>query len=184
MRKHTAYLQQKQEECLALLRSTGRDGIENLIAHIDRMGFFVAPGSTKHHRYRGGLLCHSLETYHEAVKMSRCYLGRGVGAPSFTLDELVVSTLLHDLCKADILRYDDNQHRVVTVKYGHGHSARSVRKIEESGFQLTTNERNAILWHMGGSKMPGTKEQHFANHPLSKIVFWADKWSIWKRIGQ
>ena len=54
-------LQQKKEECLSLLRSTGRDKIEDLITHITRMGYFEAPGSLKHHRFVGGLLSHSLE---------------------------------------------------------------------------------------------------------------------------
>ena len=38
-------LQQKTDECLALLRSTNRDKIENLISHITRMGYFEAPAS-------------------------------------------------------------------------------------------------------------------------------------------
>ena len=57
-------LQQKTDECLALLRSTKRDKIEDLITYITKMGYFVAPGSLKHHRFEGGLVSHSLETYH------------------------------------------------------------------------------------------------------------------------
>ena len=44
-------LEQKKEECLALLRSTKRPKIESLINHITKMGFFKAPGSLRHHRF-------------------------------------------------------------------------------------------------------------------------------------
>ena len=61
-------IQQKTDECLALLRSTNRDKIEDLIRHITRMGYFEAPGSLKHHRFVGGLVSHSLETYRKAME--------------------------------------------------------------------------------------------------------------------
>ena len=61
-------LKQKTEECIALLRSTNRDKIEDLIIFITRMGYFEAPGSLKHHRFEGGLVSHSLETYHKAYR--------------------------------------------------------------------------------------------------------------------
>ena len=38
-------VQQKKDECIALLCSTKRDKIEDLISHITRMGYFEAPGS-------------------------------------------------------------------------------------------------------------------------------------------
>lgn len=38
------------------LRSTKRDKIENLIAHMTKMGNFIAPGSLLHHRLEGGLV--------------------------------------------------------------------------------------------------------------------------------
>ena len=62
-------LKQKTDECLALLRSTHRDKIEDLIRHITRMGYFEAPGSLKHHRFEGGLVSHSLETYYKALQL-------------------------------------------------------------------------------------------------------------------
>ncbi len=62
-------LEQKKEECLALLRSTKRDKIEDLINYITNMGYFEAPGSLKHHRFVGGLVSHSLETYHKAMEL-------------------------------------------------------------------------------------------------------------------
>ena len=54
-------LQQNTGECLALLRSTNREKIEDLISHITNMGYFDAPGSKTHHRFVGGLVSHSLD---------------------------------------------------------------------------------------------------------------------------
>ena len=71
-------LQQKKEECLSLLRSTGRDKIEDLVTHVTRMGYFEAPGSLKHHRFVGGLLSHSLETYYKAMDLRDEKIRKGV----------------------------------------------------------------------------------------------------------
>ena len=48
------------EQFKAKLLSTKRDGMENVIKHLDRLGFFIAPASTKFHlSVRGGLMQHS-----------------------------------------------------------------------------------------------------------------------------
>ena len=49
-----------------------------------------------------------------------------------------------------LIRYNDEQRKVYRVKKTHGHSSRSVRKVREAKFRLTEDEKNAILWHMGG----------------------------------
>ena len=64
-------LEQKKEECIELLRSTKRDGIESLIEHITEMGYFIAPGSYQHHRFKGGLMSHSLEVYQKALELRK-----------------------------------------------------------------------------------------------------------------
>ena len=38
-----------KEKCIELLRSTGREGVEDLILELDRMGFFTAPASAVYH---------------------------------------------------------------------------------------------------------------------------------------
>ena len=174
-------LQQKKEECLSLLRSTGRDKIEDLVTHVTRMGYFEAPGSLKHHRFVGGLLSHSLETYYKAMDLRDEKIRKGVSPNQMPKESVIIAALLHDLCKADVLRYNPETHKAFVCKSFKGHSQRSVRQIGYSGFLLTTLEKEAILWHMGGERICPDKQQrasYFASHPLSDIIRRADGKSI------
>lgn len=176
----TKPLEQKKEECLALLRSTHRDKIEDLIAHITKMGYFEAPGSLSHHRFKGGLVSHSLETYYEALKLREHKIHKGFDPSEMPDDSIIITALMHDLCKADTLRYSHTLHSVVELKHT-DHSARSVRQIGYSGFLLTSAEEDAILMHMGGKKRIKDdlkRQEHFKTHPLADIIFKADKYSI------
>ena len=174
-------LEQKKETCLALLRSTKRPNIENLITHITKMGYFEAPGSEKHHRFKGGLLSHSLETYDEAMLLREKKIAEGFSLESMPIESVIIAALMHDLCKADVLRFN---HRVVDViRHSKGHSARSIRQIGYSGFRLTTDEKVAILWHMGGKRLledEQEREEFFRTHPLCDIILKADRESIRK----
>ena len=61
-------IKKNREECVSLLRSTGREGIEDMIVDLDKMGFFTAPAAVKHHlNCDGGLAQHSLNTYKAAI---------------------------------------------------------------------------------------------------------------------
>ena len=174
-------MQQKTDECLALLRSTKRDKIEDLISHITRMGYFEAPGSLKHHRFVGGLLSHSLETYHKAMELREEKIRKGFSPEQMPEDSVIIAALMHDLCKADVLRYSSETQKVYTCKFHLGHGRRSVRQVGYSGFQLTPLEREAILWHMGGERIcPDRQERlvYFKTHPLSDIIHKADGKSI------
>ena len=46
-----------KERIIELLRETGREGIEDLIAYMDEYGFFRAPCSTSHHLAKEGGAC-------------------------------------------------------------------------------------------------------------------------------
>lgn len=171
-------LAQKKEECINLLRSTNRDHIDDLIAYITRIGYFIAAGSLNHHRFEGGLLSHSLETYHKALELRQQKIDKGCDPTSMPLDSVIIAALMHDLCKADALRFNSQTREVDEIKETHGHSARSVRQVGYSTFRLTPNERDAILWHMGGHRSVESRSSHFKTHPLADIIFNADKESI------
>lgn len=171
-------LKGKKEECVALLLSTQRPKIEALISHIERMGYFIAPGSLNHHRFEGGLLSHSLETYHKAMELRQVRIDRGMDAELMPKESVIIAALMHDLCKADALRYSRESRRSYEVKKTHGHSARSVRQVGYSGFELTSAERDAILWHMGGRRFKEDRIEHFKRNPLAEIIYYADKKSI------
>ena len=96
-------------------------------------------------------------------------------------ESVIIAALMHDLCKADVLRYSKTLHRTIEIKNYSGHSARSVRQVGYSGFILTPAEKDAILMHMGGKKQIHDDQQrreYFKTHPLSDIIHRADGKSI------
>lgn len=99
-------LNEYKEEFISLLKSTGRDGIDDVIEEIDRLGFFTAPASAGHHlNTEGGLVVHSLNTCKaalalwEAMKPLEPSLETEVKRES-----IIIASLLHDVCKADIYK--------------------------------------------------------------------------------
>ena len=53
-----------KEEFIDLLRSTKREGVEEIINFLEKTDFYKAPASTRYHgNYEGGLLEHSLKVY-------------------------------------------------------------------------------------------------------------------------
>ncbi len=56
---------------LDTLRSTGRNGVESVIAGLEELGFFTAPASSNFHlNVEGGLLLHSNNVCREALALS------------------------------------------------------------------------------------------------------------------
>ena len=53
-----------KEKFISLLRSTNREGMENLLEFLEKSDFYKAPASTRYHgNYEGGLLEHSMKVY-------------------------------------------------------------------------------------------------------------------------
>ena len=99
-------MKEKKERFIELLRSTGRQGIEEVINYLEESGFFTAPASTKYHlSYEGGLMEHCMNVYNMAIAM------RGpIVAMKPEMDEklpeksIIIAALLHDICKANIYK--------------------------------------------------------------------------------
>ena len=139
-----------------LLKSTKREGIDNLISFIEKTDFFRAPASTRFHgSYKGGLLVHSLNVY-------ECLLEQ-ISIPVFKEkikdigeDSCILCALLHDICKAcyyaeDTRNVKDKEtgkwhtepYYTVDDKIPYGHGEKSVMMIEEF-IKLKPVERYAI----------------------------------------
>ena len=59
-----------KDDFIALLKSTNRDGIEDLLKWLGSSDFYVAPASSRFHgSYAGGLLEHSLNVYDELKRL-------------------------------------------------------------------------------------------------------------------
>lgn len=148
---------------ISTLRSTGRLGIDHVIAELEKLGFFSAPASTAFHlNTPGGLLEHSVNVYKEAmaIREKQIELLPDV-ADKLPTDSIAIAALLHDVCKAEIYkeaqkwRKDANgqweSYRSYEVDYSAfpvGHGEKSVIRLLQWGLELTDDEILAIRWHM------------------------------------
>ena len=140
-----------KEEFLQLLRSTEREGVEDLIDSLEEQGFFTAPASAGHHlNVEGGLVKHSLNTCKAAL------------AIEVKRESIIIASLLHDVCKSDIYKrsvkkrknalgqWEDTEGYKVTYKnFPMGHGEKSLVMILLGGIDLYDDEMLAIRWHMG-----------------------------------
>ena len=185
-----------KEEFLNLLRSTEREGIEDLIEALEEMGFFTAPASANHHlNVEGGLLEHSLNTCKAALAI---YEGLKPLDPSMEKevrrDSIILSSLLHDVCKSDIYKrsvkkrknnvgqWEDVEGYSVSYKnFPMGHGEKSVILLLCNGLSLYDDEMLAIRWHMGawGINLHSFEDQRCYDtsrklYPLVSIIQAAD----------
>ena len=169
-----------KEEFITLLRSTNREGIEELISFLEKTDFYTAPASTRfHNSFEGGLLAHSLNVYKSLKKL--------VGN-DWSEDTLILVGLLHDICKINTYKVDYRNKKDETgtwVKEPYfttddlmplGHGEKSVMIISEF-IKLSKEELYSIRWHMGGYE---PKENYsyissaYQKYPLAVYTHMAD----------
>ena len=74
-------IQANKKVFLELCSKINRDGIDKLLAWLEKSDFFTCPASTRFHgAYAGGLLAHSLNVYSELCRLSKAY-------PEFSFSE-------------------------------------------------------------------------------------------------
>ena len=159
-------IRKNKEEIISLLKGVKRDGIMEVITYLENSGFFTAPSSiSRHHNWKGGLAEHSLGVYHQALM-------RGDGLPN---DSLVITGLLHDICKATKFYVDSDG--IIRRRYQHlkGHGYRSVKLLERCQLILNDEERQTIRWHMGG---------HHASEKEQDEVYQTRKLKLWQVIHE
>lgn len=159
-----------KDTIISLLRSTKREGMENVIEYLNNSGFFIVPSSIhRHHNWRGGLAQHCLGVCMIALELIN----------ELQKESVIVAGLLHDICKARKLYYDEDgviHHRHTHI---HGHGYRSIKILEDCGLELSEEERLAIRWHMGGhhAKNDEVEEVKKArNMKLWQVIHHADHW--------
>ena len=155
-----------------LLRSTGRTGINNVIEHLRRGGFYSVPASQKkHHNYKGGLAKHSLEVYKIAMEFYEELKSSGIEY-SFDENSVILCSLLHDVCKMDeyTIYRDGTAHH--TKRYYENktrrHGTKSVDLLTSWGLELTQEEIKAIHWHMG-SWAPHARELYKQSYFIASL---------------
>ena len=188
-------LLENKKEFVDLLRSTGRDGIDDVIEYLERDGFFTAPASsTKHLNTEGGLVEHSLNVYHTAVAIWEALKPI---TPSIATDiqpeSIIIAALLHDVCKIDIYKrtvvkrkvlgqWEDAEGYKCSYKdFPMGHGEKSLVLLLCQGLEMSDDEMLAIRWHMGAwgvnlNSWEETKNYDSANkqYPLVSLIHSAD----------
>ena len=141
-----------KDRICAILRATGRPGIEAVIGYLENSSYFKR-GCYGHHKEYGGLARHSLEVYGHMMEHT----------DRFPSDTIAVAGLLHDLGKT-------------AKRDGRGHWQRSIDILDRLAFELTPDERTAILRHHD-------KSLSFLTCPLRRALTLGDMASTgaWKR---
>lgn len=154
---------EKKELFESLLRSTGREGIENVISFLNNTDFYTAPNSANYHsNYPGGLLDHSLLVYSTAIKYRQGILEMLPElAEKIPEESVIIAALLHDICKTcfyqQVTKFKKNaqgewiQYLGYNIKdqFPIGHGEKSVIMLQNFGLKLTPDEMLAIRYHMG-----------------------------------
>lgn len=181
---------------IELLKSTNRKGVDAVIEGLEKLGFFKAPASSKHHlAEEGGLLKHSLNVYAQAIVIRESQIAfRPDLAEKIPEDSVVIVSLLHDICKAEIykqvekFRKDKNnkweKYLAYESDYSHcplGHGEESVIRLLRMGLELNNDEIAAIRWHMAGWDLVDSYEAKgnfnaaCDKYPLLPIIIAADE---------
>lgn len=204
----SAKIQQNKDRFISLLRQTDKEpaNLDSLISFLESSDFFRAPSSARYHgNYEGGLCEHSLNVYDVAVKLTQdmdIYAGAHLpedertnerGQEKFTESTIIISTLLHDVCKTNLYKpaekwYKNEENRWCSYQgynkeqsFPYGHGELSV-EILRSFIKLNRAEMLAIRWHMGffdpGVLFPGETKFAFDAAikvcPLVPVVLSAD----------
>ena len=177
-------IQSSWREFTELLLSTKREGIEEFIKWLDTTDFKYAPASSQYHSsYRGGLLKHSLNVYYCLDDFKTW-----IDFMEIPRDTLILTALLHDLCKIDCYfestrNVKDETGQWVTVPYFKydellpwGHGQKSVILILQHGLYLNNVEISMIVNHMGYTENddPRRVGKLFRVCPQSNLLHQAD----------
>ena len=155
-------MESAKEEFLKIAKENiKRDGIDKLLEYLQNgSDFFTAPASGKRHSsFEGGLVLHSINTYHRFKKLIIAEYGEDWQSV-ISEESIAIISLLHDVCKVNTYTVDYRNQKVdgqwIQVPYfaynnnlPYGHGEKSVYIV--SGYmRLTRDEAMAINWHMGG----------------------------------
>lgn len=188
-----AGLEENKREFLLLCSQIKREGIDDLVNWLEKSDFFIAPASSRFHGcYEGGLLEHSLNVYHEFLRIVEAYPEL---MPYFdfvtdrNLDETIkIITLFHDLCKVNMYVTEKRNRKnssgqwesydAYTIdeayKFG-GHGSKSVY-IVQNFIKLRPEEATAINCHMGAfSGEAQSVGSAFEASPLAWLLSMADQ---------
>lgn len=176
-------IKQNRSEFVELLYSTGREGMDEVIDQLEELGFFQAPASSKFHlNHEGGLLEHSLNVCKVGLMLREQMLALKPDLEeSLNKESVIIASLLHDICKADIYRrctrkrkdrlgqwVDYETYELDYSDFPLGHGEKSVIVLLRMGLDLSDDEIMAIRWHMSAWDLPFQSPDLKANFDTAK----------------
>ena len=144
-----------------------REGLDKVLAYLEKSDFYTAPSSTRFHLNEDGGLClHSMNVFEAACKIYNEMAKPAIvnGTSPFTeevsMESIAIATLFHDLCKIKLYhkterwKKDDKNRWVsypgyeVKDDFPLGHGEKSCLMLSWY-MRLKPEEMLAIRWHVG-----------------------------------
>lgn len=144
-----------------------REGLDKVLAYLEKSDFYTAPSSTRFHLNEDGGLClHSMNVFEAACKIYNEMAKPAIvnSTSPFTeevsMESIAIATLFHDLCKIKLYhkterwKKDDKNRWVsypgyeVKDDFPLGHGEKSCLMLSWY-MRLKPEEMLAIRWHMG-----------------------------------
>ena len=173
-----------------LLKSTNRNGINEVIDWLDKSDFKFAPASTQYHNcFKGGLLAHSLDVYYHMYDFENL-----INFFDLPKESIIITALLHDVCKIDTYETSyrnakNEEGQWVKVPYytvnesiPYGHGEKSVMLLQYKGLEMNLIEIMMIRNHMGAfrdNQYLNDVSHRFSKCPQSLILHFADMLSTY-----
>ncbi len=197
---NTEELQKNKAHYLQLCREyIHRDGLEDLLAYLEKSDFFEAPSSTSFHlNEEGGLCKHTINVFETALALNQYITtpaiesGESMFSKPLKAESIAIATLFHDLCKVKLYhkkekwKKDENNRWLsypgyeIEDEFPLGHGEKSCL-IVSWYMKLTAEEMLAIRWHMGmfdmgenGSSMRYSFRAALEKSPLVSLLIAAD----------
>ncbi|MCQ2573332.1 MAG: hypothetical protein MJ182_05515 [Treponema sp.] len=193
------------EKIKTAVKEMAEDCIENkeecstLLQWMEEHDFYTSPASTKFHgNFKGGLSVHSLMVTYQALKLAPAIFSDWIKSKTgnkftFTAEDIFVSAISHDFCKAGFYSTSYKNTKDVfgnwtktpyfTVKSeirNLGHGNESVLLLLESmpSYIKKRPVLEAISRHMGFSDLTETEKMNYSNflsNPLVILIQLADQ---------
>ncbi len=130
-----------QNQIERLLLKTNREGADKLVEALKRSDFYIAPASTVFHdNFEGGLALHSLkllEIFSEKV------IQFGLALPE---DSVIICSLLHDLCKVNYYKIDEEPATLKQTDYLNQLILKSGDRLDDfKGINITKNYASSLI---------------------------------------
>lgn len=157
--------------------------MDEVINQLEELGFFQAPASSKFHlNHEGGLLEHSLNVCKVGLMLrEQMLLLKPDLEESLNKESVIIASLLHDICKADIYQkcirkrkdrlgqwVDYETYELDYSDFPLGHGEKSVIVLLRMGLDLSDDEIMAIRWHMSAWDLPFQSPDLKANFDTAK----------------